>query len=478
MTVAVVDAFASPTIKRDITEYTRRYDPSHPWAPNQYRQIVPPGIFNVPADDECDPQGWYGEQTLDIEAVHAMAPGANVLYVGGEDCNAGIDAALNHIVAGRLADIVSNSYGSTGEDIDPAEVRIFGAITLQGALEGIGLYFSSGDDGDESVNLDQPSADFEPTLPWVTGVGGTSLAIGRNGTTQFETGWETGYSELVDGAFDPGPPGDFFGGSGGGTSRRFAQPWYQRTVVPKSLSTRYSRQPARVVPDVAALGDPNTGFLVGQTQTFSDGTYFDVYRIGGTSVSSPLFAGMMALADQVAHHPHGFANPALYRAYRDRARSATSDPGRSGQSVGSASTTTRTPRTGSRRRSARSICRRSRSTPPWATTTSPASACRTAHPSSPPCGGRRTGTASWEAAAASQVAVVRSVRSGRAASQLSASALGSALAAVSSVRSSVSVRSTSASRSSSIPTAWRIFSLISTMSSTFSVRNCFEFSRP
>ena len=139
---------------------------------------MPPGIFDVPADDECDPQGWYGEQTLDIEAIHAMAPGANVLYVGGEDCNEGIDAALNHIVAGRLADIVNNSYGSTGEDIDPAEVRIFGAITLQGALEGIGLYFSSGDDGDESINLDQPSVDFEPSLPWVTGVGGTSLAVG------------------------------------------------------------------------------------------------------------------------------------------------------------------------------------------------------------------------------------------------------------------------------------------------------------
>ena len=88
MTVAVVDAFASPTIRKDITEYTTRYDPTHPWAVGQYRQIVPPGIFSVPADDDCDPRGWYGEQTLDIEAVHAMAPGANVLYVGGEDCDA------------------------------------------------------------------------------------------------------------------------------------------------------------------------------------------------------------------------------------------------------------------------------------------------------------------------------------------------------------------------------------------------------
>jgi subtilase family serine protease len=314
VTVAVVDAFASPTIRRDITEYAKRYDPAHPWARGQYRQIVPPGIFQVPADDECDPQGWYGEQTLDVEAVHAMAPGANVLYVGGEDCEQGIDAALNHIVAGRLADIVNNSYGSTGEDIDPAEVRIFGSITLQGALEGIGLYFSSGDDGDESINLDQPSVDFEPSLPWVTGVGGTSLAVGRSGETQFEQGWMTGFSSFEAGAYVPPAPGEFLYGSGGGTSRRFGQPWYQRRVVPKALATRWSRIPARVVPDVATLGDPNTGMLVGQTQEFTDGTYFDVYRIGGTSLSSPLFAGIMALADQVARHPHGFANPALYRA--------------------------------------------------------------------------------------------------------------------------------------------------------------------
>jgi subtilase family serine protease len=322
VTVAVVDAFASPTIKKDITEYTKRYDPTHPWKPGQYRQIVPPGIYQVPDDDECDPSGWYGEQTLDIEAVHAMAPGANVLYVGGEDCEAGIDAALNHIVSRRLADIVSNSYGSTGEDIDPAEVRIFGAITLQGALEGIGLYFSSGDDGDESVNLDQPAVDFEPSLPWVTGVGGTSLGVAKNGQAQVEQGWETGFSSLEDGGYDPAAPGEFLYGSGGGASRRFSQPWYQRGVVPKSMSTQWSKAPARTVPDVAALGDPNTGMLIGQTQTFSDGVYFDVFRIGGTSLSSPLVAGMMAIADQVARHPHGFANPMLYRrsnrgAFRD-----------------------------------------------------------------------------------------------------------------------------------------------------------------
>ncbi len=93
-------------------------------------------------------------------------------------------------------------------------------------------------------------------------------------------------------------------GAGGGVSQIFAEPSYQ-TNAGLSLS-------GRGVPDVAALGDPQTGLLVGQTQTFPDGTYYDEYRIGGTSLSSPIFAGLMALLDQKSGTPHGFANPLFY----------------------------------------------------------------------------------------------------------------------------------------------------------------------
>jgi len=69
----------------------------------------------------------------------------------------------------------------------------------------------------------------------------------------------------------------------------------------------------RVVPDISAVGDPNTGMLIGQTQTFPDGSVrYSEYRIGGTSLSSPLAAGMLALAVQRRGAPIGFANPALY----------------------------------------------------------------------------------------------------------------------------------------------------------------------
>ena len=68
------------------------------------------------------------------------------------------------------------------------------------------------------------------------------------------------------------------------------------------------------MPDLAAVGDPTTGFRVGQVQTFPDGsTRYSEYRLGGTSLSSPVMAGIEAIADQVQGRRHGFANPAIYR---------------------------------------------------------------------------------------------------------------------------------------------------------------------
>ena len=131
-----------------------------------------------------------------------------------------------------------------------------------------------------------------------------------------QTGWETGKSTLTSGAYDPPAPGAFLYGSGGGTSTLFQEPTYQKGVVPDRLANKNPVFPARVVPDISMDGDPNTGFLVGETQKFpkrSGGVEYDEYRIGGTSLSSPLFAGIMALADDLSGSPHGFINPSLYK---------------------------------------------------------------------------------------------------------------------------------------------------------------------
>ncbi|TCO56684.1 S53 family peptidase [Actinocrispum wychmicini] len=313
VTVGIVDAFASPTLFADAAEYAKRNDPAHPLRPSQFRQFVYPPTPGQEDPDVCDAAGWYGEQSLDVEAVHAMAPGANIFYVGGADCqDLSLDKALNRIIARHEADIVSNSYGNTGEDIPADEVGIFERIAIHAAIEGIGVYFSSGDNGDESFRLPQPSPDFSASSPWVTAVGGTSLGIGRDGRKVVETGWETDRSVLADGTW--GAP-TYLYGSGGSTSRLFAEPFYQRGVVPDALARQNQTGNARgrVVPDISMVGDPNTGMLIGITQTFPEGAHYDQYRIGGTSLSSPLLAGEVAVADQLRGFHHGFINPVLYK---------------------------------------------------------------------------------------------------------------------------------------------------------------------
>jgi subtilase family serine protease len=329
VTVAIVDAYASPTIKRDADTYSTRHG-GKPFAAGQFSQITPSayrfGYDDTENGDQCGEQGWYGEETLDVEAVHGIAPAAKVLYVAGASClDDDLLDALNTIVDGQKADIISNSWGETGEpdpSTDGALLKAYKQVFLQAALTGIGVFFSSGDDGDEKANTGTRLADFPATHPWVTAAGGTSIGIGARNNYLFEDAWGTGRSVLTDGKWDPAPGSDasYQYGGGGGVSTVFAQPFYQKGVVPAKFSTYGGVKPGRTVPDVSAVGDPNTGFLVGQTQTFPDGSVkYGEFRIGGTSLSCPVLAGIEALADQAAGSPHGFVNPALYELRGTRA---------------------------------------------------------------------------------------------------------------------------------------------------------------
>jgi subtilase family serine protease len=313
VTVAVIDAYASTTIEQDVNTYSQRH--GLPSITGHFRQVVPPGTFNRPQNPRQDPEGWSGEETLDVEAVHTMAPGADIVYVGAPNNYRDLDAIMNRVVDRHLADIVTNSYGYSSEALPPGYIKPQEDTYIQAAAEGISLFFSSGDNGDETGGdpTATPTPDWPASSPWVTAVGGTSMGVTAGNTRQFELGWESGTSTWNAASSTWGPLSYLYGG-GGGTSRLFAQPSYQVGVVPPDIATYGgTTAPARVVPDVSALGDPNTGMLVGQTQRFSNGTYYDEYRIGGTSLSSPLYAGMFALA--VQHHgSYGLANPALYAA--------------------------------------------------------------------------------------------------------------------------------------------------------------------
>jgi len=311
-TVAIIDAYAAPTIVQDVSQWsTNRGLPT--FHANQFTQVVAPGTYHHPERGlKQNPQVWYGEETLDVEAVHGMAPAADVVYVGAPNNFQDLDAALNHVVDRRLAQIVTNSYGFNTEDLPPGYIKPYEDIILQGVTEGIGIYFSSGDNSDESLVEGFRTTDWPASSPFVTAVGGTSLAVGASNNYLFETGWGTTTSSWTGTTWSPTPPGPWLYGAGGGVSSIFAEPSYQVGVVPGSVFTAQGRT-GRAVPDIAAFADPNTGYLIGETQTFPDGTVkYSEYRIGGTSLSSPIMAGIMALADQAAGHPHGFANPLFY----------------------------------------------------------------------------------------------------------------------------------------------------------------------
>jgi subtilase family serine protease len=316
VTVAITDAYAAPTILHDAQTYNRvHHQPL--FTSGQFRQITP-GKHGYNNEKLCGPQGWYGEETLDVEAVHAMAPGARVVYVGAPNCLSGLDNAWAAAIDNHIADVITNSWTDGTDDISllgQAYVQFYKQFSMEAALTGITVNFSSGDSGDHTAggtDLSAKTVEFPADLPYVTGVGGTSVEIGKHGNWLGEYGWQSDYTDLAGNIWSPAPPGTYSSGGGGGTSVLFKQPWYQKGKVPTSISEYYGSTPMRAVPDIAMPGDPNTGFEIGETQAFPNGTYWAQYRLGGTSLSSPLMAGVVAVADQRAHHALGFINPLYY----------------------------------------------------------------------------------------------------------------------------------------------------------------------
>ncbi|TLS42838.1 serine protease [Streptomyces montanus] len=332
--VAITDAYASPTIAYDAATYAKKHGDAA-YRNGQLRQVLPGKYTKT---KECGAAGWYGEETLDVEAVHAVAPAADITYVGASSCyDDDLLDSLGKIVDGHLADIVSNSWGDIEANQTPDLAAAYDQVFQLGAVEGIGFYFSSGDNGDEVATTGTKQVDTPANSAWVTAVGGTSLAVGKDDTYLWETGWGTEKATLsADGKSWTDFPGAFTSGAGGGTSKTVSQPFYQKGVVPDGLAKAGGATPMRTVPDIAAIADPNTGFKVGQTQTFPDGSQqYSEYRIGGTSLAAPVIAGVQALAQEArGGKPIGFANPAIYGKYGSRVyHDVTDNPTGSGLAV-------------------------------------------------------------------------------------------------------------------------------------------------
>ncbi len=304
VTVAITDAYASRTIRADANQYASNVGDA-PFSKGQFRQSVTrPFRMQV----ACDASGWASEEALDVEAVHGIAPDAKLRYYGARSCDDFdlIDATAR-VVDENRASIVTDSWGSPEEANTTAVVAASEQVFRQAALQGIGFLFSSGDDGDELLATGIKQADYPAGDPLVTAVGGTDTAIGPSGELLWQTGWGTLRWLLADDG-KSWVPDTFLYGSGGGFSHLFDRPSYQAGVVPAASPA------GRAVPDISLDGSVTTGMLIGLTQVFPEGTHYDQFRIGGTSLSSPLVAGLQALKTQASGGRLGFANPAIYAA--------------------------------------------------------------------------------------------------------------------------------------------------------------------
>ena len=332
VTVAIIDAYASPTLLSDAEEYEKKNQAGAVLNSTQLTELLA-STYNE--EELCEAPSWAGEQTLDVEAVHATAPGAHILYVGAENClDTGLFGAVQKVIDGHLAQVVTDSWGDTGGDLfdTGAEREAFDNVLIMAGDTGVGVQFSSGDEGSNFHTLGINVPDYPTDSPYAISIGGTTLQVSKQNTRIGETGWSTsrsflcttlleeaelpGCTKLTKGTWNPPAPGAYDYGGGGGTSFVYEAPWYQLGVVPASLLARnapITRIANRVDPDISMEADPSTGMKIGETQAFSNGVRYGEYRLGGTSLASPLFAGVMADADQAAGGSLGFVNPLLYK---------------------------------------------------------------------------------------------------------------------------------------------------------------------
>jgi subtilase family serine protease len=302
-TIVIVDSFGAPTIKRDLAVFDRAYNLT---APPKFT-ILPYGP--VPAYTPATPtaDGWAEETTLDVEWAHAMAPGANILLVEtatpetvGVTGFPTIVNAENYVIDHHLGDVISQSFGA-GEQTFTSPSTILGLRSaFQNAYRnGITVLAASGDTGSASAKTGTKAKYFPYRVvgwpasdPLVTAVGGTQLTLSTAGRrTAPDRVWNdtTLYGSPTAGA--------------GGLSQVFTRPSYQNGVA-GVVGNR------RGVPDISMSASCS-----GAVNIYLSGLTFPATwgAICGTSEATPIFSGIVAIAEQLnTHHPLGEIDPALY----------------------------------------------------------------------------------------------------------------------------------------------------------------------
>nr|WTB28389.1 S53 family peptidase [Streptomyces sp. NBC_00830]WTB35693.1 S53 family peptidase [Streptomyces sp. NBC_00830] len=307
-TIVIVDSFGSPTIQHDVDVYSARFGMK-----STHVDVVKWGY--VPPFDPTDPDrvGWAGETTLDVEMAHAVAPDAHIVLVetgvsqngdGTTGLREMMDAEKSLIDRG-VGDVISQSFGATENTFPGFRGGDFSSIEnlryafKDAARRGVTVLGASGDSGATNTTANGKASypyrvnAWPASDPLVVSVGGTQLHLDAKGD---RIAPDSVYND--DGA------------SGGGLSHVFARPSYQNGVE-QVVGDR------RGTPDVSMSAAVKGGAWVYSS--------YDPKRVGwdvyvGTSEASPLFAGIVALADQVAGHRLGDIHQALYSLYAQSSR--------------------------------------------------------------------------------------------------------------------------------------------------------------
>ncbi|MEV6929365.1 S53 family peptidase [Dactylosporangium sp. NPDC051485] len=299
-TIVIVDSFGSPTIQHDLEAFDAQFG-----LPNTTVQVVKAG--NVPPFDPANPDhvGWAQETTLDVEYAHAVAPDAKIVLVetpvaeteGVTGLPEMMDAEKALIDQG-VGDVISQSFGATENTFPGFDTGNFSSLLklryayADAALHGVTVLAASGDAGatDYQANGEDlypyPVNSWPSSDPLVTSIGGTQLNLDDSGKrVSPDVVWNDGY-----------------GAGGGGLSNVFPRPLFQtgvRNVVGNHRGT----------PDISMSSAVDGGAWVYYTFV---GAASPWHIFGGTSEATPIFAGIVALADQQAGRRLGNINAALY----------------------------------------------------------------------------------------------------------------------------------------------------------------------
>jgi subtilase family serine protease len=356
-TIAVVDSYGSDTMAHDLHVFDQAFglqpmcgEEGVTCAAGMPKFSVlhlqgspatkaPPGSSQGTGQE--DKSAWALEVALDVETAHAIAPGANILLVATPTAETlgvqGLTQMMNaeqYVVDHHLADVISQSFGTAEEAFGSSQSLLnlrHAFISAQAA--GVTVLASSGDGGSANTykepvknprEIPFPSVGWPASDPLVTGIGGTSLCTDPLATAAQPRTYRAGPpAACAAGQAEVG-----WVGSGGGFSHVFGVPSWQSPLPAGSTPISGGRG----VPDVALQASPGTGDLVYLTlppdglsglKCGADPCSTGWYDIGGTSLATPQWAGLVAIADQLSGTDLGLINPALYALAADPAHYAS-----------------------------------------------------------------------------------------------------------------------------------------------------------